>query len=476
MYWIQLYQFGRLDVRRPGTDETTPVAPVRAAALLSVVCAAQFMVVLDVTVVNVALPSMRTSLGFTHAGLAWVVNAYALVFAGLLLVGGRLADLFGRKRVFLAGLLVFTLASVVGGLASTPGWLIGARAVQGVGAAVLAPATLTILTTSFAEGPRRTKALAVWTALGLAGGTAGNLIGGVLTEFASWRATLLINLPIGVLALVAAIGVLAPDSAPRSRVRLDVLGAVLVTCGLAAIAYGFGEAAVWGWSAPVTVSALGAGVGVMAVFVYVETRWARVPLIPLSLLRTRSVAVGNAAMLLAGACLNPMWFFLTLSMQNVLGYTPMRTGLAFLPHTLVTIAVGTRVTPWLMRRVAARILIVAGALLAAAGFAWQAQLGADSTYLTGILGPALVFSVGAGLLNTPLTAAVTAGVPLADAGAASGLMNTTKQVGAALGLAALITVAAGSAVGYERAFWLMAAVMIGVAGIAVGLPGYRDQR
>lgn len=463
-------------MQRPGTDEKTAVAPARAAALLTVVCVAQFMVVLDISVVNVALPSMRTSLGLTDTGLAWVVNAYALVFAGLLLVGGRLADVFGRKRVFLAGLLVFTLASLVGGLATSPGWLIGARAAQGVGAAVLAPATLTILTTTFAEGPRRTRALAVWTALGLAGGTAGNLLGGVLTEFASWRATLLINLPVGVLALVAAIGVVAPDSAPRSRARLDVVGAVLVTCGLAAIAYGFGEAAARGWSAPATVSALVAGVALVAVFVLVETRWARVPLIPLSLLRIRSVAVGNVAMLLAGGCLNPMWFFLTLSMQNVLGYAPMQTGLAFLPHTLVTIAVGTQATPWLMRRVDARILIAAGALLAAAGFGWQAHLGPGSTYLTGVLGPAVVFSIGAGLLNTPLTAAVTAGVSLAEAGAASGLMNTTKQVGAALGLAVLITATAGSADGYGRAFWLIAAAMIAVTGIAVALPAHRDRR
>ncbi|WP_255029462.1 MULTISPECIES: MFS transporter [Mycobacteriales] len=463
-------------MRRPGTDEKTAVAPARAGVLLTVVCAAQFMVVLDISVVNVALPSMRSTLGFTDAGLAWVVNAYALVFAGLLLVGGRLADLFGRKRVFLAGLLVFTAASLVGGLAASPGWLIGARAVQGVGAAVLAPATLTILTTSFAEGPRRTKALAVWTALGLAGGTAGNLLGGILTEFASWRATLLINLPIGVLVLVAATAVIAPDSAPRARVRLDVVGAVLVTCGLAAIAYGFGQAAARGWSAPGTVSALAAGVGLVAVFVFVETRWVPVPLLPLSLLGIRSVAVGNVAMLLAGACLNPMWFFLTLSMRDVLGYTPMQTGLAFLPHTLVTIAVGTQVTPWLMRRAEVRALIAGGALLAAAGFAWQAQLGPGSTYLTGILGPALVFSIGAGLLNTPLTAAVTAGVPAADAGAASGLMNTTKQVGAALGLAALITATAGSVPGYDRAFWLIAVAMIAVAAIAAGLPAHRDRR
>ncbi|WP_280466952.1 MFS transporter [Nocardia cyriacigeorgica] len=464
-----------MGVPRPSTDEKTAAAPARAATLLTVVCAAQFMVVLDISVVNVALPSMRMSLGFTEAGLAWVVNAYALMFAGLLLVGGRLADLYGRKRVFLAGLLVFTIASAVGGLASTPGLLIGARAVQGVGAAVLAPATLTILTTSFPEGTQRTKALALWTALGSAGGTAGNLLGGVLTEFASWRATLLINLPIGVLALVVAAGAISPDSPPRPRVRLDVLGAVLVTCGLATIAYGLGEAPARGWSAPVTVSALMAGAALASAFVIAETRWARFPLITFRLLGIRSVAVGNVAMLLAGACLNPIWFFLTMSMQDGLGYTPMQTGLAFLPHTLVTIAIGTQVTPWLMCRVDARILIAGGALLAAAGFGWQAQLGPDSTYLAGILGPAVVFSIGAGLLSTPLTAATTVGVPIADAGAASGLMNTTKQVGATLGLAALIT-ATDSAAGYDRAFCLIAAAMIVVAGISGGLPAHRDRR
>lgn len=462
-------------MRRLDIGEGAATAPVHAVALLMVVCATQFMVVLDISVVNVALPSMRTSLGFTDAGLGWVVNAYALVFAGLLLVGGRLADLAGRKRVFVVGLALFTAASLVGGLASTPGWLIGARAAQGVGAAVLAPATLTILTTSFAEGPRRTRALALWTAIGLAGGTAGNLVGGVLTEFWSWRATLLINVPIGVLAMVAAVAVIAPDSPNRPRVRLDLLGAVLVTCGLAAVAYGFGHAGGHGWTAVATIAALAAGAGLLVAFVAVESWWARAPLIPLPLLRIRSVVVGNLALLLAGASLNPMWFFLTLSMQNVLGYTPMQTGLAFLPHTLVTIAVGTWATPWLMRRVDARVLVTGGALLAAAGFVWQAQLSADSTYPTGILGPAIVVGTGAGLLNTPLTVAVTAGVPTAEAGAASGLMNTTKQVGAALGLAVLITATAASSSGYSRAFWLIAMAMIAVAAVAAALPARRDR-
>ncbi|MFD3746617.1 MFS transporter [Nocardia sp. NPDC058633] len=468
-----------MGVQRPDAHERSAVVPARAAALLMVVCSAQFMVVLDISVVNVALPSMRISLGFTDTGLGWVVNAYALVFAGLLLVGGRLADLYGRKRVLLAGLLLFTLASLVGGLASTPGCLIGARAAQGIGAAVLAPATLTILTTSFAEGPRRTKALAIWTAIGLAGGTAGNLLGGILTEFLSWRATLLINVPIGVVALVLAARTLAPDSMNGPTTRLDAPGALLATSGLAAVAYGFGEAATLGWSAMATLAAITIGSVLLVVFVVVEVRWAPTPLIPLSLLRIRSVAVGNVAMLLTGACLNPMWFFLTLSMQNILGYTPLQTGLAFLPHTLITIAVGVQATPRLMRLVDGRVLITTGALLAAAGFVWQAQLSADSSYVSGILGPAVVFSVGAGLLNTPITAAVTAGVPTADAGAASGLMNTTKQVGAALGLAALITATATSTVSsaedYGRAFWLIAAAMVAVAAIAPTLPAHRDR-
>ncbi|MGW0246416.1 MFS transporter [Nocardia goodfellowii] len=463
-------------------DSRAAVVPANAAILLAVVCAAQFMVVLDVSVVNVALPSIRSALGFTDAGLAWVVNAYALVFAGLLLVGGRLADLYGRKRVFLAGMGVFTVASLAGGLAGSPGWLIVARAGQGVGAAVLAPATLTILTTSFVEGPRRTRALAVWTAIGLAGGTAGNLLSGVLTEFLSWRATLLINVPIGMLVLAIAIRVIDADPAGRSRSRLDVAGAVSVTCGLGAIAYGFGEAATWGWAASAPLAWMGAGTGLLAGFAVAQARWAAHPLIPLRLLRIRSVAIGNVAMLLAGAGLNPMWFFLTLSMQNVLGYSAIQTGLAFLPHTLVTIAVGTQVTPRLMRRVDGRVLIATGALLGAAGFAWQAQLTAESDYLTAILGPAVVFSIGAGLLNTPITTAVTSGVLAVDAGAASGLMNTTKQVGAALGLAVLITASGPAAEAhtgviesYNRAFSAIALALVAVAAIAFALPARRDR-
>ncbi|MFA5708017.1 MAG: MFS transporter [Mycolicibacterium sp.] len=443
--------------------------PDRGRTVIAVACAAQFMVVLDVSVVNVALPSMQHGLGFSGPGLQWVVNAYALPLAGLLLAGGRLADLYGRRRAFTAGLALFGAASLVGGLATSPGLLIAARAAQGIGAAVLAPATLTLLTTTFAEGPRRTQALALWTALGVGGGTAGNLLGGVLTDLLSWRATLLINVPIALTALVATWRYLPADAPRAGAPRLDVAGAVLATGGLAGLAYTLARTATAGWADPLTLAVAGAVVVVVGAFVAAEVHRGASALIPLRLLRIRPVAAGNAAMLLAGACLNPMWFFLTLLMQNALHYTPLQTGLAFLPHTLVTMAVGAWLTPRLMTRMHGRVLIGGGALLAAAGFLWQAHTTTDSDYLTGIAGPALVFSLGAGLLNTPLTTAVTSGVATADAGAASGLMNTTKQVGATLGLAALITATTPAlptheaTAPYGQAFTLIAAAMVGVA-------------
>ncbi|SUA81302.1 Spectinomycin tetracycline efflux pump [Nocardia otitidiscaviarum] len=453
-----------------------------AKVVLAVACAAQFMVVLDISVVNVALPSIRDALGFDETGLQWVVNAYALTFAGFLLLGGRLADLFGRRRIFLTGLVLFAGASLAGGLAGSAAPLVAARAVQGLGAAVLAPATLTILTATFPEGPARTRALATWTAVGIAGGTAGNLVGGVLTEFLSWRSTLLINVPIGVVAVALTARHVAADRPGGARPRLDVVGAVLATAGLGTLAFGVAAAAESGWASSASIAGIGAGVALLVVFLAVEARVAVAPLIPLRLFTIRSVAVGNVAMLLAGASLNPMWFFLTLSMQNVLGYSPLLTGLAFLPHTVVAILVGARATPWLMRRVDGRVLITVGSLLAAAGFWWQAQLSVDSGYVLGILGPAIVFSIGSGLLNTPITTAVTAGVPTADAGAASGVMNTAKQVGGALGLAALITVAGAHGGGpgvlldaYNRAFYAIAAIMIVVALVAAALPAQRDR-
>ncbi len=436
------------------------------------------MVVLDISVVNVALPVVRDALGFGPAGLQWVVTGYALTFAGCLLLGGRLADLYGRRRVFAGGLALFTVASLVGGLATSPWMLIAARAVQGLGAAVVAPATLTILTTSFPEGARRTRALATWTAVGIAGGAAGNLVGGALTEFLSWRWILLVNVPIGALAILLANRSLPAGDEPGRGPRLDVAGAVLATAGLASLTFGIAQTRTLGWGDPAIAAALAAGVAALAAFVVVEARFARAPLLPLRLFRIRAISGGNVVLLLAGACFNPMWYFLALSMQDVLGYGALRTGLGFLPHTLLTIAVGMRLTPWLMRYVPSRTLIAAGAAVAAAGFAWQSRITPDSDYLTGIFGPAILISVGGGLLNTPITTTVTSGVGESDAGAASGLMNTTKQVGGALGLAALVTVAGSQlataealAAGYGRAFLAIAAILVAAALVAPVLPG-----
>lgn len=461
---------------RPEGVLTASVTTAASRVILSLACAAQFMVVLDVSVVNVALPSIQASLGFTAGGLPWVAGAYSLAFAGFLLPGGRLADLYGTGRVFAAGLVLFAVPSLAGGLATSPAPLIAARAAQGLGAAVLAPATLTVLTTTFPEGPRRTRALAVWTAVSLAGGAAGNLVGGVLTQSLSWRWILLINVPIGAAAL-ALTGRL-PRSPRRagSAARLDLPGAVSVTAGLALLAYGVMRARPHGWDDPVTASALAAAVLLLAAFVLVETRLARDPLIPPRLLRLRAVSAGNAIMLLAGACLQvPMWYFLTLYMQDVLHYTALQTGLGFLPHTLLTMAVGLRVTPWLMKRADDRALVIAGALVAAAGFLWQSRVPADGGYLSAVLGPAVLVSAGGGLLNTPLTTTVTSGAADGDAGAVSGLLNTAKQVGGALGLAVLTAAAPPSpANAHGDAFLLMALMLLAMAAASLVLPPRRD--
>ena len=465
--------------------------------VLVVACAAEFMVVLDASVVNVALPAIQASLGFDAAGLQWVVTSYALVFAGFLLLGGRLADLYGRRRVFLAGLVVFTAASVAGGLAVSPAMLVIARGMQALGAAVLAPASLTILTTTFVEGPRRVRVLAIWTALASAGGAAGSLLGGVLTEYLSWRATLLINLPIGAIAVLLALRALPGDqhetrttptgsagAGVRSARRLDLSGALAATVGLVALTFAVSGAHERGWGSATTVAALAVAVIGLAVFVADEGWWSQSPLVPLRLFRLRAITVGNVAMLLAGVSLMPMWYFLSLYMQQGLGLSALVTGLGFLPHTLITVLVGAWLAPRLMARIPARVLLAAGSLLAAAGFWWQSRIDPTDTYLSGVLGPAVVMSIGGGLLNTPLTTLVTSGVTRADAGAASGLMNTTKQVGGALGLAALLTIAAASTTtghldqsdpvgligGFSTAFEVMALLMIAVAALAAALP------
>ncbi|MEU5546055.1 MFS transporter [Streptomyces sioyaensis] len=427
-------------ITAPATlPETARRTSAPAWLVMVLVCAGQFLVVLDVSVVNVALPAMRTGLGLSELGLQWIVNAYVITFAGFMLLGGRAADLFGRKRIFVLGLALFTLASLGGGLAQQPWQLIAARTVQGVGAAVLSPATLTILTTSFPTGPARTRAIGTWTAVGAGGGAVGGLVGGVLTESLSWRWVLLINVPVGALVLAGAVLWLTESRQDAGR-RLDVPGALLVTGGLALVAYGIVQTETDGWASASALLPLAAGLVVIAAFLAVEAR-AKAPLMPLGLFRLRSVSSANAAMVLAGAAMFSMWYFLSLYVQNVLGYRPLQAGLSFIPHSL-SIVLGSKIAPRLMNRLGAKTLAITGAVISAAGMVWQGTMDVHGSYLGTILGPGILMALGAGLTATPIASIATSGADPADQGLVSGLINTSRQMGGALGLSVLSTVAA----------------------------------
>ncbi|MEU1468106.1 MFS transporter [Streptomyces sp. NPDC005761] len=448
--------------RRTGPDRPRTWAVVLAA------CTGQFLVVLDVSVVNVALPSMRTDLGLSAAGLQWVLNAYSIAFAGFMLLGGRAADLYGRKRMFLVGLGLFTAASLAGGLAQEGWQLLAARATQGLGAAVLAPATLTLLTAAVPEGPARTRAISTWMAVGAGGGAAGGLIGGVLTDTLSWRWVLLINVPIGVLVLIGAALRLAEGRAGE-RSRLDLLGAVLVTAGLASVAYGIVQTEESGWTAPATLLPLLAGLALIALFVLVEARTGK-PLMPLRVLGARAVASANVAMFVIGSATFSMWYFMTVYAQNVLGYTALEAGLALMP-TSVAIVLGSKCAPLLMVRTGAKNLALIGTAIAAAGFGWQSTMTSDGSYLTAVCLPGVLMMAGTGLAATPLATLAISGSAPGEAGLVSGLVNTSRTMGGALGLAVLSTVAAarteGSAdpveltAGYALAFRTAGGVLLG---------------
>ncbi|MBB4933522.1 EmrB/QacA subfamily drug resistance transporter [Lipingzhangella halophila] len=427
---------------------------------------AQLMVVLDVSVVNVALPSIQTALTLSAALSQWVASAYTLTFAGTLLVGARIADVVGARRALIWGLAGFTAASLVGGIADSGWMLIGARAAQGVGAAVVSPATFTLLTTTYPEGAERTRAVAVWTGVSLVGGGLGNILSGTLTEYLSWRAVLLVNIPIGAAAILGALA-LALSRVQRPAARVDLTGAVLATTGLGCVAYAVSGAGTDS-GLPLAPEAALLGVGLLAALV-AQQRRSHSPLVPASLLRNRAVVAGNVLTVLAGACFQvPLWYFLTFQMQHGLGYTALQAGMAFLPMTLVTMVFSAWVTPVLMRRVPSADLVAAGAALATAGLVWQ-WLAVPATYVSTFLGPALVIGVGGGLLNTPLATAVTTGVAPEDAGAASGLMNTSKQFGGAIGLAAFVAFIGTTGDDYRLAFLAMAALTAAVAGLAVTL-------
>jgi EmrB/QacA subfamily drug resistance transporter len=408
--------------------------------VLLLVCVAQFMVILDATIVNVALPSIERGLHFSPTGLQWIVNAYTLVFGGFLLLGGRAADLFGTQRLFIAGLLLFSAASLVNGLATSSGMLVGGRAVQGLGAALVSPAALAIVTTTFADGRERTRALGVWSAIAAGGGAAGLVLGGVLTETLSWRWVFFIHLPIGLAAVFFSLRMISNATAEEKPETSDVAGAVTVTAGLLVLVYGIVKASSYGWGSGRTIGLFVAAVALLVSFVVIERR-SRAPLIRLSIFRSRSLTVANISMLLVGSALFSMFYFASLYVQQLLGYSPIKAGLAFLPFT-VGIVIGAGAAQQLIRRLGVRTTSVGGLAIATIGMLLFTRITGDGTYLGQLFPAVIVTSIGLGLTFVPVTLLATTNVPAGDAGLASGLFNTSQQIGGALGLAILATLAA----------------------------------
>jgi EmrB/QacA subfamily drug resistance transporter len=410
----------------------TASPPKRHALLLAVCCTAQFMVILDVAIVNVALRSIRSSLGFSVLDLQWIVNAYTIAFAGFLMLGGRASDLFGQRRTFIAGLLLFAAASLAGGLAGSQGMLIGA---------VMAPASLAIITSSFPAGPERIRAVGLWGAMNGAGGATGTLLGGVITQEAGWRWILLINLPIGIAAALVARVAVAERRREGARASFDLAGALTVTGGLLALVYGIVSAGSHGWGSLNALGPIGAGLVLLALFVAVEGRLAKAPLVPLRVFANRLLRTSNVVVVLFSAALFPMWYLTTLYMQEVLHFSPLGAGVAFLPMALTIMACATRAGR-LVARYGAGPVLSAGLALMALGMALFARVSVNGSYVADVMVPGLLVATGIGFAVVPSTIAATASAGAEDAGLASGLVNTSRQVGGALGLAILTSLAA----------------------------------
>ncbi len=418
-------------------------------ALLFVVCLAQFMVILDVAIVNVALPSMRSGLHFSTTGLQWVVNAYTLTFAGFLMLGGRSADLLGRRRVFLVGTALFALSSLGCALADSRDLLIAARAIQGLSGAVLSPATLSIITASFAEGRERNRGLAAWGAVGGLGASSGALLGGVLTQAFGWQAIFAVNVPLGIVAVALGARLIPATARAAGTRHFDLAGAVLITASLVGLTFGIVRTDTLGWGAPGVILPLIGGVVLLAAFLMVEARFAREPLVPLSIFRVGHLRAANAVVLLLYASQFPGFFFLTLYMQQVLHYDAIEAGLGFLPMTLSIFAAST-LAPRVVGRFGPRRVITAGMVSSAVGFMLLSGVSPGGTYLNTVLLGALFSALGMGFTLVPATIVAMQGIERSQSGVASGLLNTSRLVGGALGLAVLSTIAAaqtGSAVG-----------------------------
>jgi EmrB/QacA subfamily drug resistance transporter len=406
---------------------------------LILLCVAQFIVVLDASIVNVALPSIGKGLGFSEENLPWIVNAYVIAFGGFLLLGGRAADLLGRRRVFMAGLAVVGIASLAAGFAATQGQLIAARAAQGLGAAIVSPAALSIVTTLFKDGAERNKALGAWGAVAGSAGAAGVLLGGILTEYLGWEWVLWVNVPVAAIALAFTPG-LIPESRSESATRhFDAAGAVSITAGLSLLAYAFLDASSSGWGSTKIISLLAGSVALIAIFVAIELR-SKAPLVPFRIFRLRTLTGANIVGLLLGASLFSMFYFISLYMQQVLGYSAIHAGLSYLPLAL-TIVVAAGLGGQLVTRFGFKPILAAGMLFVAAGLLWFSQVSVGGSFLTDIVGASLLAAIGLGFGFVTSTIAAVSGVEEKEQGLASGLINTSQQIGGALGLAVLSTIA-----------------------------------
>ena len=409
--------------------------------VLVIVGLAQFMVILDATIVNVALPSIQRGLHFSPESLQWIVNAYTLTFGGFLMLGGRAADLIGRRRLFLLGIVVFSAASLMNGLAGSAGILVAGRALQGLGGALVSPAALAVLTTTFKEGRERTTALGVWSAVAVGGGAIGLLLGGVLTSLFSWQWVFFVNVPVGVIAIVLALRYV-PESRVETARGFDIAGAVSVTGGLALLVYALVNAQTAGWISVTTLGLLAISAALLAAFLMIESRL-RHPLVRLGIFRMRSITGSNAAMLLVAAGMFALFFFASIYVQEVLGYSALRAGLAFLPVT-GGIVVGAGLSQQLIRRVGVRAVGLVGMCIAAVGLILLSRIPVAGTYLGDLLPGLMIMAVGMGLTFVPITLIATTNVDEHDAGLASGLLNTSQQLGGAIGLAVLATLAANT--------------------------------